>query len=258
MQQWRLIIDGPAAASWNMAVDESLLENVSRYPQQPPVLRFYTWDPPALSLGFFQNQADFSAGVLKRLGIVPIKRISGGAAALHWGDLTYSIVARAGRDFPFDQGSASEQIRKGLLSGLSRMGVIANAGGNTPPGIRHISSLAHSAPTDVYYQGKKLAGSAQYRRGFSFLQHGTIIVKDQSRLVNKIFIRNSSRSIPLSDRLTSLEYILQKIPKESELIKSLIEGFKTALNIDFLPSRLDNEELELSSQLVSKYHAYYR
>jgi lipoate-protein ligase A len=233
MQQWRLIIDGPGAASWNMAVDESLLENLSRHPEREPVLRFYTWDPPALSLGFFQNQADFSTRILKRLGIVPITRISGGAAALHWGDLTYSVVARAGRDLPFDLSAAGEQIRKGLLCGLKKAGVPADCGDRDQPRIRHISALAHSAPTDIYCQGKKLAGSAQYRRGCSFMQHGTIILKDQSSLVDRIFSKNAAKSKPLSERLISLEQILSTYVHPNEIITLLVEGFKTAWDIDF-------------------------
>jgi lipoate-protein ligase A len=47
---WRLLVDAPAAGSWNMAVDEVLLDGVVAG-TSPPTLRFYGWTPPCLSLG---------------------------------------------------------------------------------------------------------------------------------------------------------------------------------------------------------------
>lgn len=255
MQQWRLIVDGPSSASWNMAVDESLLQILSKNPELPAVLRFYSWDPPGLSYGLFQDQSRLPIKVLKRLGIEPIKRISGGPFALHWGDLTYCVVGRAGRDLPFDMMAASSHIRRALVNGLEAMGVNADSTDTLPAGIRHVSVLAFSAPSDIMFKEKKLAGSAQYRRGFSIMQHGTILVKDQNRLIDKIFPRTGDAA-PLSAKLTSMEKILGRPVLENELIEPIVEGFKRSYEIEFISSRLSDEEMEAASRLVAKYASF--
>ena len=50
-----VVIDPPADGAWNMAVDEALLLS-SEFPGL--TLRFYEWQEPTLSLGYFQWQAD--------------------------------------------------------------------------------------------------------------------------------------------------------------------------------------------------------
>jgi len=51
----RLIIDPPAEGAWNMAVDEALLDAAAE--TNMPTLRFYQWQCPTLSLGYFQQYA---------------------------------------------------------------------------------------------------------------------------------------------------------------------------------------------------------
>ena len=57
METWRLLTTWERPPGQNMALDEALLllpaeETVL------PTLRFYTWKPAALSLGYFQRTAD--------------------------------------------------------------------------------------------------------------------------------------------------------------------------------------------------------
>ena len=55
MNGLRLIVSPAADGAWNMAVDEALLEAAGG--ASPPTLRFFTWDPACLSLGFNQKAA---------------------------------------------------------------------------------------------------------------------------------------------------------------------------------------------------------
>ena len=51
---WHFINSGKCSASFNMALDEALLEWHSKG-EIGPVLRFYEWEPATLSIGYFQS-----------------------------------------------------------------------------------------------------------------------------------------------------------------------------------------------------------
>ena len=54
--QARLVSRSASRGTWNMALDEALV--ASGRAGGPPTLRFYQWDQPTLSLGYFQRYAD--------------------------------------------------------------------------------------------------------------------------------------------------------------------------------------------------------
>ena len=55
MRTWRFLDTSVSNASFNMAVDQALLMMHARS-ECPPTLRIYQWDPPAISLGYFQRR----------------------------------------------------------------------------------------------------------------------------------------------------------------------------------------------------------
>jgi lipoate-protein ligase A len=69
-----------------MALDEVLLAGTDAR----PTLRFYTWTPHALSLGYFQRWADLAPRIA---GTPAVRRFSGGGAIHHADELTFSIAA---------------------------------------------------------------------------------------------------------------------------------------------------------------------
>jgi lipoate-protein ligase A len=84
---WRLIPLLEATGTVQMAIDSWLLEQ-HQCGKHPPTLRFYTWSPAAISLGYHQRQYPQSwqnlTGGGKKLDLV--LRPSGGRAVLHQGD----------------------------------------------------------------------------------------------------------------------------------------------------------------------------
>lgn len=88
----RLIFDPPAAGAWNMAVDEVLLESALR--DNIATLRFYQWQEPTLSLGYFQNYSD-RTGHLSSSSLPCVRRHSGGGALVHHHELTYALALPA-------------------------------------------------------------------------------------------------------------------------------------------------------------------
>jgi lipoyl(octanoyl) transferase len=87
----------PRSAAINMAIDEALLETA-----KIPSIRFYRWNSPALSFGYFgrfADVADYAAG--RDL----VRRWTGGGIVFHGDDLTYSIIIPA-QDAVFAESSA--------------------------------------------------------------------------------------------------------------------------------------------------------
>src|SRR5262245_34911225 len=81
-----------ADGATNMAADEALLESAGHGVAS---LRFYTWNEPMLSLGYFQLEAD------RRLipglaDLASVRRASGGSALVHDRELTYALALPAG------------------------------------------------------------------------------------------------------------------------------------------------------------------
>ncbi len=126
-QNWRLIISPPAHGSWNMAVDEAILEAVSS-DQAPPTLRLYAWDPPCLSLGYAQSCADADFAALARYGWELVRRPTGGRAILHTDELTYAVIAPLNN--PVVSGGVLDsysRISRGLLAAFERLSLDARA-----------------------------------------------------------------------------------------------------------------------------------
>src|SRR5512139_1617250 len=123
---WQYIDSGPNIGAYNMAVDEELLARVQAG-EAMPVLRFYTWIPPAVSIGRFQHiESAVNVEACKRLGFDIVRRITGGRAVLHHQELTYSIAAHADNPlFPSTVLGTYKVIATGLLAGLQNLGIPA-------------------------------------------------------------------------------------------------------------------------------------
>lgn len=240
--KWRLIIDGPGHPVWNMAVDEALLHS-QNLNNKAPVLRFYAWDRPTLSIGHFQKPNSIPGDRLDALGIFPVRRISGGAAVLHGCDLTYSCAARVGGHLPRGIMASCQYICMGILEGLKILGVPAEFGQERSSSDRPASCFVVSAATDIVYQGRKLAGSAQHRNGDALLQHGSITLRDNSQLLEQVFGNPAFDSI-------ALEQILLRPVPEGELTSALRTGFSHALGIELEESELGGKERAMAEQLA--------
>src|SRR5437870_10470150 len=77
----------PHSAAMNMAIDEAVLETAVI-----PTIRFYRWQSPALSFGYFGKFSDVAIYQGER---DLIRRWTGGGIVFHGNDLTYSIVIPA-------------------------------------------------------------------------------------------------------------------------------------------------------------------
>jgi lipoyl(octanoyl) transferase len=97
----------PRSATMNMAIDEALLETAN-----VPSIRFYRWNSPALSFGYFGKFADVATYATQR---DVVRRWTGGGIVFHGDDLTYSIIIPAASEF---SSASSKSIYAAIHSAL--------------------------------------------------------------------------------------------------------------------------------------------
>jgi lipoate-protein ligase A len=170
------------SAVMNMAIDEALLEAAN-----VPSLRFYRWQHPALSFGYFCPFANV-APYQKERDLV--RRWTGGGIVFHGEDLTYSIVIPR-QDPAFKESSRTiyEKVHRAICDALSVAGQLAelvpvaavrNRRIPPVPDGRHSNCFANPVRSDVLINGKMVAGAAQRRTRIGLLQQGSIQNADLS------------------------------------------------------------------------------
>lgn len=158
--KFRLIRTMEFNAYMNMALDEAICESISNG-ESPPTIRIYTWNPSAVSIGYFQgikNEVNLDECKIKNIDVV--RRRTGGGAVYHDrdGEITYSIIGPVNL-FPRDIIKSYEEICQSIIFGLKELGINS-----------HFSPI-----NDVIVNDKKISGNAQTRRDGILLQHGTIL-----------------------------------------------------------------------------------
>lgn len=174
----RIITQQANHAFFNMALDEAILEAVKQR-LSPPTLRFYLWEKPSVSIGFFQKISEINTDYCSRQGYPVVRRLTGGRAILHDSELTYSLSTRTD-SAPF-KGTLIDNytvISNALISGLEDFGLTARMSFDKK---RHLNSRNPSCFRsmsfgEVTVEGKKIIGSAQKRYKDSFMQHGSIVL----------------------------------------------------------------------------------
>ncbi|MEK6742457.1 MAG: lipoate--protein ligase family protein [Nitrospirota bacterium] len=234
MTAWRYLDTGPASGAENMAMDEKLLAEAVQG-NAVPVLRFYTWDPPAVSLGRFQDEASsVNLAACRKHGFDIIRRITGGRAVLHWRELTYSVISPIDHDlFPNDVLGTYKVLAAGLIAGFVRLGVPAemvSRSGVFADMVKRDSKepACFSSPSwyEILVHGRKIVGSAQRRLAGAFLQHGSILVEYDPRLEAEV--------IPGGGMQTAVTCIRQELGRDvglDEVKSAFRSGFSEALGV---------------------------
>jgi lipoyl(octanoyl) transferase len=243
--QWRLIIDPPLPGRDNMERDLELLEQVSAG-TSPPTLRLYRWDPPALSLGYFQDEDKIvDKAACHRAGIDLVRRPTGGRAVLHCDELTYSIIVPEVHPF-IDRGSVLDaycSISRGLLAALNLVGITASLAPEKKGqvGIAPGSCFDNSSAYEIQVSGKKVVGSAQLRRDGILLQHGAIIFKLRSDLYRQVLKKSYRKNeqgeeINLGDQAAGLLDLGYEISHEM-MSRALVKAFSLIIPAVFTSVR---------------------
>jgi len=161
------------SAAMNMAIDEVLLERA-----ELPTIRFYRWDHPALSFGYFGRFADVAA-YARECDLA--RRWTGGGIVFHGEDLTYAIVIpRSEPAFAQSSMSIYEKIHGALIDALREMGAeavvaaVIDDGASVTEASYGKQCFTNPVQADVMLDGRKIAGAAQRRTRRGLLQQGSI------------------------------------------------------------------------------------
>ncbi|HWK24004.1 MAG TPA: biotin/lipoate A/B protein ligase family protein [Ureibacillus sp.] len=260
--KWYFINSGPCSPSYNMALDEALLDWHSEG-HIPPVIRFYEWNPATLSIGYFQRaekDIDFEALRAQNLGFV--RRPTGGRAVLHESELTYSIIVT--EQYPNMPASVTEAYRvlsEGLLLGFQNLGLdayfsIPDTEEKQADLKKPKSAVCFDAPSwyELVVEGKKVAGSAQTRQKGVILQHGAILLDlDEEKLLSVFNFPSPEAKEKMREKLPQKAVAINRLTDKEITIPQCIvafkDGFEKALEIELVPYQLTEEQLNYVKKL---------
>ena len=218
---WRLINVAEHTPYYNMALDEAVFLLADH---TAPSLRFYTWNPPAVSIGYFQK-----AGSVKKIipeGVCLVRRPTGGEAVFHVGDISYSLIfSPSSKD---TLGQLNEALARGIGKGFN---VAAKLRGFSERG-SGLLCFGSSSKYDIIIDEEKIGGASfKKSRGF-ILQQGFISLK-----------KNLLSGVSLSS-------LLGKEVSSAEAVRAMVEGIQEEISLEEMPLR--REELELAERLVGE------
>ncbi|MBS3109647.1 lipoate--protein ligase family protein [Candidatus Woesearchaeota archaeon] len=240
MAKWRMLRLQANDAFINMALDEAISKSVAES-KSVPTIRFYTWEPSAVSIGFFQGiHEEVNLNKCRELGVDVVRRRTGGGAVYHdsSGEITYSVIAPE-KMMPKGITESYHLICGWIVKSLDLLGIKSE----------------FKPINDIITDFKKISGNAQTRRDGILLQHGTILYDLD---VEKMFSMLKVGQEKISDKMIAdvkqrVTSVLQQknIPIE-ELYDALVHGFGDGKDFDF--AGLTEEEMIQASLLAeSRY-----
>jgi lipoate-protein ligase A len=268
MEQWRFLVTEAMSPAMNMAVDEAILQLHSEG-KVPPTVRFYTWNPATLSIGYFQKAAkEINLEALRERGLGFVRRPTGGRAVLHDQELTYSVVVSESHPkMPSSVTEAYKVISMGLLHGFQRLGLRAEMVSlateeekekYSSPG----SSACFDSPSwyELVVEGKKVAGSAQTRQKGVILQHGSILLEMDVELLFSLLNFPSERvkqrmMESFRQKAVTINEVSPRPIGLQEAVEAFRDGFASGLEVELVPGELTPEESALAEELVRTRYA---
>jgi lipoate-protein ligase A len=257
MNTWRILKIETRNAAMNMAIDEAIL--LSRIAKKVPnTLRFYRWEPSAVSVGRFQKpEVEANLANCQRLGVDVVRRISGGGTVYHdcQGELTYSVVAKTEDLGAKDITEVYSSIYHAITKALGMFGIVTD----------YSPGDAKNCP-NLNVHGKKISGSAQANKGGVVLQHGTLLLDvDLPRMFTVLRVpwANSCRQVVnvARGKITSIKQELGHEVSAETAANAVAFGFARTLNIQVvenvqtLGNSLTQGEQALAKRLYKEKYA---
>lgn len=195
----RLILDMPRRAALNMAIDEMLMGSAKENPEAL-TLRFYSWERPAFSIGYFQKVSE----VVERFGCRRnrtdvVRRMTGGGLVSHGKDLTVALILKNPNPFFSCDAKMSyvkihEVLMRGLREGFPKIDFVDCK--SVPAGKKTRDRVCFEEPvcSDLLLNGRKIAGGSQRRKDGVILHQSSILLpgdpRDWSAMIVQSFARH--------------------------------------------------------------------
>lgn len=213
---------------FNMKKDEQILNYAIKRSLNAPILRLYGWKPYCISLGRNQTGDKINCEYCYMNGIDIVKRLTGGRALLHDKELTYSFVT----PIEFLQEGSSvmssyKEISGAVVEGLKLTGIETELPSNKRVSTNYEYCMSLCSGADLNYNGKKLVGSAQFRKHGYILQHGSILIDFDSEKIENIFGEK-----PVEEKIISLSKIKPAFDFYN-LCENIKSGFGNYFNLKF-------------------------
>ena len=279
-----------------MAVDGALM---SAAREGRITLRFYRWEPGCLSLGRNQAAAGgwLDAEALASRGIGLVRRPTGGRAVYHHRELTYSVTL-PDRAWGGPRRTYA-RMNRALGRGLAELGVPVDGPATDAPRVERRaergpeasdpevsgpevsgpeatgpgpgSCFRAPAPGELLARGRKLVGSAQWRRRGALLQHGSILIRDEQQVAELAAggatggtaraeggpapVKRERAPEGASARTAiGLEELLPQVPAFERLVTALSAGVARELGVVVVePARLEATETAAARRLEARY-----
>ena len=264
MMQWRVLppVDGPGA--FHMAADVAVLEAI-RAGLSGPVLRFYRWMPPCVTLGKFQPaEGNVRLENCARLGIDVARRPTGGRAILHDREVTFSMIIAEDRSarrrhqhhgqLPRARhGAGGWPVPAGAARGTGGpQGAIARG---DPPSVMAAGNpacFAAKARCDLMVNGSKIIGSAQLRKDGIILQQNSLPLSIDFPIWEEVFFRSDWEAVK-NGGATDLYTAAGRELAYTEVIDAICAGFESALGIQLQTDTLTPAEERRAWELAPEY-----
>lgn len=246
MTTWRLLQLETNDAFANMAIDEAIM-TARIEGLVPNTVRFYRWNPSAVSIGRFQSIFnEVHAENCRSHGVDVIRRITGGGSVYHdsEGEITYSVVVKEDDLGTKDVVIAYNIICNGLIGATKILGINANFNPGDPKNCPNIA-----------IDRKKISGSAQFHKSGVLLQHGTLLLDVDLKKMFTFLRVPWAKTITdvmcvAKERITSVKHELGSNVSEKSAYEALIEGFETTLDTEFAEEEtLTTHEQKLAEKL---------
>jgi lipoate-protein ligase A len=215
-------------ADTNMQIDKLILEQ-SVKDNLAPTLRLYGWKSPSVTLGKNQSLEGVNKDFCAKNNIGTVHRPTGGRAVFHDVELTYSFVTPA--NFlanGHSVRSSYKEISEALVIAFKNLGIDLSFPQDKKIFPENGYCMAVSTGSDLSYDGKKLIGSAQFRKQGYILQHGSILIELDRKIIADIFNDDSA-----AGEVITLGEINKNLCNMDLLAEAVKKGFEEKFEFNF-------------------------
>lgn len=192
---------GALATTWqsslNMERDLKLFADYNSSDEEKPIIFFYTWDKPAITIGKIQRNREELIARAATLGINCYLRPTGGRAVLHGGDICYTFIGtQSDPEFGGKLGDSFKKVNAmmiDLVSTVIRSEAACperSVGKQSSPTLNLASCLSTAKQSlektncfsstvcnEGLFNEHKIIGAAQAMGARAFIQQGSIQIK---------------------------------------------------------------------------------